>query len=464
MDLTFDELQLRNCAEECTTRRRSLNHRGMHRAKALYRTSRSAHRIECTTRQRSLNRRGALTAWRQEPQPRASTVMAIAAGATTEAAGRNTVMKTAGSPTFESSWPPKGGRENGRAADRLPVPNAARRRVPIHPWEAPAHGIPHSRERQENGRAESKNLQIGLIYFDSVGFTLTKPPLRDVSEQRRFTIQCPQPEARLPISVRKGLIYFDWVGFAQSAQSLSGAPKPRPFEIRRPQPEVRPSVPPRNTLIYFDPLGSTLVHPLGGDPRPTPFRFPPFRQAVSTGSRSRARRGTQGPEPVDGLSGLRSPANGLICFDPLGFRQAPNPKFLRSSFPFRFPVGPHCAMGVSHSFGCLHCAPTPATRLRDHRASGPLPGLVRFTLIGLISLDPPSSTFPSIPFYFSFSAFQLFPFRPSHPIHFDRFDSPRSAFRSLLSDFSVSAFQISAFSPGSLTFQTSVSGRIPILP
>jgi hypothetical protein len=68
-------------------------------------------------------------------------------------------------------------------------------------------------------------------------------------------------------------------------------------------------------------------------------------------------------------------------------------------------------------------------RLRD-KATSPVSGLVRFTLIGLISLDPPSSTLPSIPFYFSFSAFQLFsfsafplpPFPPSIPIHFDWFD------------------------------------------
>jgi len=76
----------------------------MHCARAHVQ-ARSAYRIECTARQRPLNRRGALTAWRPEPQPGASTAHCIEAGASTSRISR---PKSGTNSTFASATARKG--------------------------------------------------------------------------------------------------------------------------------------------------------------------------------------------------------------------------------------------------------------------------------------------------------------------------------------------------------------------
>jgi hypothetical protein len=131
---------VRNCAEQCTTRQRSLNRRGMHRAKAQTLSPRM-HRATAHVQARSAHR----------IEAGASTAIGIAAGAAIEPAEGNNLMKTAGAPGFESAFIPRGGQEQRRDVDRLRIPNAARHCARIHP------------------RLLTKNLQIALIWFDQVG-------------------------------------------------------------------------------------------------------------------------------------------------------------------------------------------------------------------------------------------------------------------------------------------------------
>jgi len=67
-------------------------------------------------------------------------------------AGGNNAMKTADTPGFEPSFVPRGSQWNGRAADRFPISNAARRRVHIHFTEAAHYGTTNSRKCPSVGR------------------------------------------------------------------------------------------------------------------------------------------------------------------------------------------------------------------------------------------------------------------------------------------------------------------------
>jgi hypothetical protein len=72
-------------------------------------------------------------------------------------------MKRAGTPGFESSYVPKGRKENERVA--ASIPNAARHCVQIHP------------------SLLAGNLQFGLIHFDSLECTARKRHPCDVAER-----------------------------------------------------------------------------------------------------------------------------------------------------------------------------------------------------------------------------------------------------------------------------------------
>ena len=69
-------------------------------------------------------------------------------------------MKTAGAPGSESAFIPRGGKGQRRDADRLQIPDAARRCIHINP------------------RLHAENLQIALMRFDSPGLSPMQNPFR----------------------------------------------------------------------------------------------------------------------------------------------------------------------------------------------------------------------------------------------------------------------------------------------
>jgi len=153
-------------------------------------------------------------------------------------------MKTGGTPGFESSFVPTGGKENERAADRFPIPNAARRRVHVPPDFI------------------AKNLQIALIWFDPVG--PTAEPLTGKFNKTTwiwFDRVGSPAECRLGKSDKTTWIRFDQVECTARTRHLPNVAEA--LAAWRPEPqstaECRLGKSDKTTLNRFSQVGLTLV-------------------------------------------------------------------------------------------------------------------------------------------------------------------------------------------------------------